>query len=65
MAEKCKPCEIYRKLYDVFGKTCLSKEKIHQVETYWLYGKKNVSVAAFSKEGRADSFPGHEWIYLY
>ena len=26
LAEKCKPCEIYRRMYDVYGEECFSQE---------------------------------------
>ena len=27
VAEKCKPCEIYERMYDVYGDSCFSKKK--------------------------------------
>ena len=28
LAEKCKPCEIYRRMYDVYGEECFSKKNV-------------------------------------
>ena len=30
LAEKCKPCEIYRRMWDVNGEACLSQKDIYK-----------------------------------
>ena len=30
VAEKCKPCEIYRRMCDVFGDACFSKNNVYK-----------------------------------
>ena len=30
LAEKCKPCEIYRRICNVYGETCFSEKSVHK-----------------------------------
>ena len=30
VGEKCKPCEIYRKTYDMHGKACFSQKNVYK-----------------------------------
>ena len=34
VAEKCKPCEIYRMMYDVYRKACFGKKKLQMGKTW-------------------------------
>ena len=62
-AEKCKPCEIYRR--DMYGEACFSLKKLKFSENVWVWVEKsvllslkeNVSGAAISKEGHTDCQP--------
>ena len=36
VTENCKPCEIYRRIFDVHGKTCFSKKTIYKWVKYWF-----------------------------
>ena len=30
LAKKCKPCEIYRRMCDVYGEACFSKKNVYK-----------------------------------
>ena len=80
MAEKCKPCEIY-KTCDVYEKACFSQKTnrqnmglpllarventVHGMETDWLSGREKVSATVISKEGHTDSLLEHEKTHNY
>ena len=64
VTEKWKPCEIYRRIGDVYGETCFRlnmglplqaqvEKTVHWVETYWFSYKENVPGTAVNKEGLA------------
>ena len=74
MAEKCKPCKIYRRMCDVYGKQCFIKKMFKNGINYepelkrqlmdwkhtWPSGKEKVPVTAVSKEVYADTRLGQE-----
>ena len=60
IAEKCKLCEIYKRIYDVYEKTCFSTKNIHKwakhgFVTMSLSRKDSIQSGHFGKENIPDT----------
>ena len=42
VAEKCKPCEIYRRMSDVYGEACFSEKNVYKWAELYEEGRKSV-----------------------